>query len=375
VAPTFSELTTMRVGGPTRDFAEARSTGELVDLIRSADSRNEPVLVIGGGSNLVVGDSGWDGLTLKVASREVDIDGTTVRADAGVDWDSLVALTLRHGLAGFESLSGVPGTVGGTPVQNVGAYGTLTSDLLSTVTVLDRATGRIEEWENGRCGFSSHRQSVFKHTDRYVVLQVTYTLRKSHKSVPLTFAALVERLGIDAGGTAESEDVREAVLQLRRERGSIVDPHDPDTWGVGSFFINPILPKVPQKAAESPTYPDPKGIKLPAGWLIQNAGFPPGYGRDWGRGRVTLSTKHALAVSNQGGATTLEVMQFAAHIRTGVENRFGIKLGPECHLVNCSFDDHRNADTSADADRHLISPALGITVETASTTRSGQRSR
>jgi UDP-N-acetylmuramate dehydrogenase len=339
VAPSFSELTTMRVGGPSREFVEAATTDELLERVRAADARSVPLLIMGGGSNLVVSDAGWDGLTVRVGSQAVEIDGTTVRADAGVDWDTLVSLTTDHRLAGLEPLSGVPGTVGGTPVQNVGAFGTLTSDVLRSVTVYDRCTGSVSEWDNGRCGFGSHRQSVFKHTDRYIVLSVTYDLRRSSQSVPLTFAELVRRLNIDPGGTAAIRDVRRVVLELRRERGSIIDPRDPDTCGVGSFFINPVLPVVPPQARASPSYPDPKGTKLPAGWLIEHAGFAPGYGREWGRGTVALSSKHALAVSNLGGATTLELMQFAAHIRAGVEEHFGIRLGPECHLVNCSFDD------------------------------------
>ncbi|HET6210865.1 MAG TPA: UDP-N-acetylmuramate dehydrogenase [Jatrophihabitans sp.] len=336
---SLRELTTMRLGGPTRDFAEATDTGQLVELVRGADEQNVPVLLVGGGSNLVVADAGWDGLTVKIATGGFRIDDTSVQADAGMDWDRLVQATLAAGLAGFEPLSGIPGTVGGTPVQNVGAFGTLTSQLLTSVTVYDRRTGEVSEWPNDRCGFGSHRQSAFKHTDRYLVLRVSYRLRRSDQSVPLHYPDLLGRLGIEAGGTAGTEDVRQAVLQARTARGSVLDPADHDTWSVGSFFINPVLPKVPAQAADSPTYPDPLGIKLPAGWLIQRAGFAPGYGSEWGRGSVALSGKHALAVTNRGDATTAEVMAFAAHIRAGVEDRFGIRLGPECHLVNCSLDD------------------------------------
>jgi UDP-N-acetylmuramate dehydrogenase len=337
--PTFAELTTMGVGGPTRRFSIATTTEQLIELVRSSDSAGEPLMVMGGGSNLVVGDAGWDGHTVRVASSHIEIDGSTVRADAGVNWDELVQATLAAGLSGFEPLSGVPGSVGGTPIQNVGAFGTLTSDLLQSVRVYDRSTGEVSDWDVARCGFGSHRQSAFKHTDRYVVLSVTYALRRESQSVPLVYAELVRRLGIGIGGTAAPADVRRVVLELRRERGSIYDPADHDTWGVGSFFINPVLAAVPPQAIDSPTYPDPLGIKLPAGWLIDHAGFPPGYGAEWGRGSVRLSTKHALAVTNRGDATTAEVMAFAAHIRDGVHARFGIRLGPECHLVNCSLDD------------------------------------
>jgi UDP-N-acetylmuramate dehydrogenase len=339
VTVALRELTTMRLGGPTRDYAEATEAGELVEQVRDADARGVPVLLLGGGSNLVVGDQGWDGITIRVASSEVQIDGDTVRADAGVDWDALVRMTLAEGLAGLEQLSGVPGTVGGTPVQNVGAYGALTSDVLDSVTVYDRQTGEVTEWDNARCEFGRHRYSAFKYTDRYVVLRVTYRLRRSRQSAPLHFADLVRQLGVEPGGSADPRDVRQAVLRLRAQRGSLLDPDDHDTWSVGSFFLHPIVPEVPPQAAEAPAYPDPLGIKLPAGWLIEHAGFAKGYGLDWGRGSVALSSKHALAVTNRGDASTAEVMAFAAHIRAGVEHRFGIRLRPECRLVNCSLDD------------------------------------
>jgi UDP-N-acetylmuramate dehydrogenase len=339
VAPTFAQLTTMHVGGPTGEFAVAESTEQLLDLLRTAEDRSLPILVIAGGSNLVVGDCGWDGLTLKVASRGIEISGTTVRADAGVDWDQLVRLTLEQGLGGFEQLSGIPGSVGGTPIQNVGAFGALTSDVLQSVTVYNRDSRLVEEWPVSRCGFGSHRQSVFKHSRRYVVLSVTYALRETTQSNPLAFESLCGRLGIEPRQTAPTADVRQAVLELRRSKGSIYDEDDHDTWGTGSFFINPVVRQVPAAAAQAPSYPDSLGIKLPAGWLIHQAGFPPGYGADFGRGSVRLSSKHALAVSNRGDATTAEVMAFARHIRDGVEEVFGIRLGPECDMINCSFDD------------------------------------
>jgi UDP-N-acetylmuramate dehydrogenase len=338
-SPSFADLTTLRVGGPIREFVRATTTEHLLDSMRAADAAGAPLLVIGGGSNLVVGDSGWDGVTVQVASQDFDIDGTLVHAEAGLDWDALVVATLAEGLAGLECLSAVPGTVGGTPVQNVGAYGALTSDVLRSVTVYDRESGAVEEWDAARCEFGPHRHSRFKHTDRFVVLRVTYELRRSAQSAPLRFAALADRLGLPIGATADSRDVRAAVLGLRRERGYVLDAADHNTWSVGSFFLNPVVDTVPPQAAGSPMYPDELGTKLPAGWLIQHAGFPPGYGRDWGNGTVSLSTRHALSITNRGGATAADVVAFAAHIRAGVEERFGIRLVPECHLVNCSLDE------------------------------------
>jgi UDP-N-acetylmuramate dehydrogenase len=219
----------------------------------------------------------------------------------------------------------------------VGAYGSLTSDLLDSVTVYDRQAGVLEQWGPERCGFGSHRQSVFKHSNRWVVMDVTFRLRRADQSKPIEYVELAQRLGVEPGGTARAQDVREAVLALRRSKGMVLDPDDHDTWSVGSFFINPVLDQVPHRARECRQYPDPKGIKLSAAWLIQNAGFPPGYGSEWGNGRVSLSSRHTLAVTNRGGAATSDIMKFAAHIREGVEACFDVVLGPECDLVNCSF--------------------------------------
>lgn len=334
---TFADLTTMRVGGPIARLHVATDTPHALDLLRAADASGEPLLVLGGGSNLVVGDVGWDGTVVKMASTEFDIDGDRVTAAAGVEWDHLVRVVLAEGLAGVEALSGIPGTVGGTPVQNVGAYGTLTSDVLESLTVYDRHTGLVERWGPERCEFGPHRQSVFKHTDRWVVLDVTYRLRRGGQSAPITFPAVAERLGIEVGGTAAPADVREAVLEQRRARKMVLDPADHDTWSVGSFFLNPVLPEVPPRARECPSQPDPAGVKLHAAWLIQHADFPRGYGVDWGNGTVALSSAHTLAVTNRGGATTADVMKFVAHIRDGVEARFDVRLTPECHLINCAY--------------------------------------
>jgi UDP-N-acetylmuramate dehydrogenase len=327
----------MRVGGPIGRLAVATTTAHAIELVRAADAAGEALMVMGGGSNLVVGDVGWDGTVVKLASTDFEIKDELVTASAGAQWDLLVETVVAEGLAGIESLSGIPGSVGGTPVQNVGAYGTLISDVLESVSVYDRQTGAVESWAPGRCGFGSHRQSVFKHSDRWVVLEVTLRLRRSAQSDPVTFPLIAERLGIAVGGTAPPGDVRQAVIAQRRERGMVLDPDDHDTWSVGSFFINPVLAEVPERASACPSQPDPKGTKLHAAWLIQHAGFQPGYGREWGNGSVSLSTRHTLAVTNRGGATTEDIMKFAGHIRDGVEAVFDVRLNPECHLVNCSY--------------------------------------
>jgi UDP-N-acetylmuramate dehydrogenase len=337
VPTTLRELTTIRVGGPAKRFELAADNEQLVALVRDADSRDEPVLVLSGGSNLVVGDEGFDGLVIKVVSDRIRVDDTTIVADAGVEWDAVVVAALDAGLAGVEALSGIPGSVGATPIQNVGAYGSLTSDVLAALTLYDRRTGAIEVWGPEQCGFGRHRQSVFKRDDRYVILDVTYELRRSPASAPVGYQRLADRLGVDLGSSVDAKALRAAVLELRAESGMLLDPVDHDTWSVGSFFLNPVVVQVPDKARDCPTFADQDGTKLPAAWLINQAGFARGYGADFGRGSVTLSAKHALAITNRGDATAAEVMAFAAHIRSGVQTAFGIRLTPECDLVNCTI--------------------------------------
>ena len=270
---TFADLTTMRVGGPIGRLHAATTAEHAVELFRDADRAGEPLLVMGGGSNLVVGDVGWDGTVVRMASESIEIDGTAITAAAGVEWDRLVAIAVEQGLAGIESLSGIPGSVGGTPVQNVGAYGTVTSDVLEAVTVYDRETGETERWGPDRCGFGSHRMSVFKRSDRWAVLDVTYRLRQAEQSGPVKDPVIAERLGIPAAGTAALADVRAAVIAQRRSKKMVLDADDHDTWSVGSFFINPVLPddEIPEAAAECPSKPDiPGKTKLHAAWLIQH---------------------------------------------------------------------------------------------------------
>ncbi|MCG5454500.1 UDP-N-acetylmuramate dehydrogenase [Micromonospora sp. PSH03] len=334
---TFADLTTMRVGGPVGRLHVPETTPQVLELLRQVTGDGDPLLVMGGGSNLVVGDDGWPGVVIKMASSEFDIDGELVRAAAGVVWDDVVDATVRAGLAGLEALSGIPGLVGGAPVQNVGAFGTVTSEVLESLSVFDRQTGQLERWTLDRCGFGSHRQSVFKRNDRWVVVDVTFRLRRSDQSRPIDYVDLARALEIEVGGTAAPAEVRAAVLALRRSRGMILDEHDHDTWSAGSFFVNPVLAEVPKRARDCPRYSDVRGTKLPAAWLIEQAGFRRGYGHDWGNGTVALSSRHALALTNRGGATTADVMKFAAHIRDGVEACFGIRIGPECDLINCSF--------------------------------------
>ena len=331
---SLSDLTTLRLGGPPARMVEARAEGELAELVRSA---YEPLLVLAGGSNVVVADQGFPGTVVRVLTRGVQRDGERLEVQAGEPWDELVADCVARGLQGFECLSGIPGSTGATPIQNVGAYGQEVAETVESVRVLDRASGQIVELSAEQCGFR-YRGSIFKYRDRHVVLAVTFRLRDSGVSGPLRYAELARTLGVPVGGSAPLADVREAVLALRRGKGMVIDPADPDSVSAGSFFTNPILDpgdfaRLQSRAGEAgspPAFPEPDGrIKTSAAWLIERAGFPRGYGD----GRVGISTKHTLALVNRGGATTAELMALAREIAGGVRERFGVHLAPEPVLV------------------------------------------
>jgi UDP-N-acetylmuramate dehydrogenase len=342
VAVTLSELTTLRLGGPADRVVTARTQAELVDAIRSADQAGEPVLLLGGGSNLVVADAGWPGVVVVVASTGVQSDGDVVTAHAGVVWDELVAQTVAEGRSGLAAMSGIPGCTGATPVQNVGAYGSEVADCISALTVLDRESGQVESWGPARCGFG-FRTSAFKHTDRYVVLDVSFRLRRDELAPPVRYAELARRLGIEPGDRAPSDRLRATVLALRAEKGMLLDATDHDTWSVGSFFVNPFVEQAAAPAGCPQWVTDGVvgQVKLSAAWLIEQAGFGRGYGldRDYGQGpnRVAVSTKHALALTNRGSATTAELLALAREIRDGVLARFAIALRPEARLVGVTL--------------------------------------
>jgi UDP-N-acetylmuramate dehydrogenase len=337
----LSGLTTLRLGGPARELVEATSAGELVDAVRSADAAGAPVLLLGGGSNLVVGDDGFPGRVVLIRSLgiavEADGDTRTVTVEAGEPWDALVARTVAEGWAGLEALSGIPGLVGATPVQNVGAYGQEVADTITRVDVLDRSSGSVLSLDAAGCRFG-YRDSLFKHTDRYVVLRVVFGLRAGDKSGPLRYAELARKVG----EIARPADVRAAVLELRRSKGMVSDDADPDTWSAGSFFTNPILSPAALAAFEArlepgaayPSWPAGEGRKLSAAWLIERTGFTKGYGA----GPVRVSGKHTLALTHRGGGRTADLVALAAEIRAGVAARFGITLHPEPRLVGVTLD-------------------------------------
>ncbi len=335
----LADLTTLRLGGPVGRSTLATSTPDIVAAVEAADAERTPLLVVGGGSNLVASDAGWPGVVLRLASRDMTVrrDGedVLVRVDAGVPWDDLVARSVEEGWSGLAAMSGIPGSTGATPVQNVGAYGSEVADTVERLTVYDRGRQIVTELTAADCGFG-FRTSAFKHVERYIVLDVTFRLARRKIAPPVRYAELARRLGASPDGDAASADVRAAVLELRRSKGMVLDPGDHDTWSVGSFFVNPFVAPsdVPVGA---PHWTADGRTKLSAAWLIEQAGFHRGYGLDRGRGQVALSTKHALALTNRGAGTTAELLALAADIRAGVETRFGVRLRAEPQLAGVTF--------------------------------------
>ncbi|MGA8845649.1 MAG: UDP-N-acetylmuramate dehydrogenase [Nocardioides sp.] len=338
--------TTLRLGGPARRLVSVDSEVELVAAVRAADEAGEPVLVLGGGSNLVVADAGYDGTVIKVATRGVSADveeaeqgcgGALVTVAAGEPWDALVATAVSRGWVGLEALSGIPGLTGATPIQNVGAYGQEVAQTIARVRVWDRRAGAVRTVAAADCGFG-YRHSRFKaEPGRHVVLDVTFQLRQGALSAPVRYAELARMLGIEVGERAPLAEVRAVVLALRGAKGMVLDAEDHDTWSAGSFFTNPLVRagEVPEGA---PTWPqDDDLVKTSAAWLIEHAGFTKGHVAALAGDRVSLSTKHTLAVTNRGGATTEELLRLARVVRDGVEAAYGIRLVSEPVLVGCEL--------------------------------------
>nr|WP_255622023.1 UDP-N-acetylmuramate dehydrogenase [Tessaracoccus sp. OS52] len=333
--------TTLRVGGPAARFVVATDDRTLVDTVADCDARGEPVLVLGGGSNLLVADAGFDGTVVRVATKGMeatvsDCAGSSVQVAAGESWDEFVAHTVDQEWAGLETLSGIPGLVGATPIQNVGAYGSDVSQTIASVRTWDRQLRTQKTFMPSDCGFG-YRTSRFKEEPgRYLVLRVTFQLRLGDLSAPIAYPELARALSVEVGDRVQARLVRAAVLAIRRSKGMVLDADDPDTWSAGSFFTNPILDaaaadKLP---AEAPRFPAGEGrVKLSAAWLIQNTGFSKGYGNE----RASLSTKHVLALTNRGSASAADLVELAREVRAGVDARFGVELVPEVNLVGTSL--------------------------------------
>ena len=332
----LAELTTLRVGGPAT-VAECTTTEALADTVRTLDAAGVAVLLIAGGSNLLIADRGFDGVVVRIATSAVEIGSELVRAEAGADWDGVVAATVAAGLGGLECLSGIPGSAGATPVQNVGAYGVEVAQLLRRVRLLDRITGEIRWAAPEELGFG-YRTSVLKHSDRAVVLAVELAVNPDGSSAPLRYGELARGFDAAEGEARPSADVREAVLRLRAGKGMVLDAADHDTWSAGSYFTNPVVDhERAQRVIEAiradvgditiPTYPADDGVKFSAGWLIEHAGFAKGFPGP--ESVVRLSTKHTLALTNRGAATAADLIELARTVRDGVAGRFGIRLEPE----------------------------------------------
>ena len=341
MAELLSQRTTLRLGGPAARFVEATTEDALVETVRAADVAGEPLLLVAGGSNLVVADEGFPGTVLGIATTGVSVEqddcsGATVTVAAGESWDALVQRAVDEGWVGVEALSGIPGSVGATPIQNVGAYGQEVAETIASVRCWDRQEGVVRTLAAADCGFG-YRTSRFKRDPgRYLVLTVTFQLRLGDLGTPLQYAELARTLGVEPGERVPAGKVRETVLGLRRGKGMVLDAEDHDTWSAGSFFTNPLLP--PEQAAllpdDAPRWEQPDGrVKTSAAWLIERSGFAKGYGND----RVSLSTKHTLALTNRGGASTADLVALAREIRAGVEEKFGVRLENEPVMVGCSL--------------------------------------
>lgn len=335
----FEALTTLRLGGPCADVVVGDTQEVLVAETLGADAEGVPLLVVAGGSNLVVADAGWSGRSLLIRTRGIHRDGDEVTVAAGEPWDEFVQAMVSEGRGGVEALSGIPGLTGATPIQNVGAYGQEVAETIAGVLVWDRRSN-TERWMNPQqCGFG-YRTSVFKvNLQRYLVLAVRYRLPAGTTSSPVKYAELAGELGVTVGEVAPLVDVRAAVLTLRARKGMVLDESDHDTWSAGSFFTNPILSGSAADALPSgaPRYPQADGsVKTSAAWLIEQAGFAKGFALS-PTSRVAVSSKHTLALTNRGGASTAELLDLARVIRDGVQSRFGVELRPEPTLIDCEL--------------------------------------
>jgi UDP-N-acetylmuramate dehydrogenase len=338
----LADHTTFRLGGPAGSLRRATNEADLIEAVQREDAAGRPVLILGGGSNVLVSDEGFPGLVVLVATDGCRVDQSDpgridLTVAAGQSWDGLVAQTVERGWSGLEALSGVPGTVGAAPIQNIGAYGAEVAEAIVAVRAWDRSSGRIVTWPAADCRFV-YRGSRFKaEPGRHLILSVDFRLWPDRRSQPVRYAELADRLGVAVGQRADLARVRQAVLELRRAKAMLVDPAVPDSWGVGSFFTNPVLSAESAAAlpAEAPRFAQEDGrVKLSAAWLIERAGFERGHGL----GAARLSSRHVLALTNQGGATAAQVMALAAQIRRGVEARFGVRLEVEPTLVGLTLD-------------------------------------
>lgn len=332
----LSNHTTLRVGGPAANFVRASNESEIIEAIKNAGE--QPLLILGSGSNVLISDTGFPGTVIKIENNQLtaDVDacsGATLNIGAGEDWDVFVKTTIDRGWAGLETLSGIPGTVGASPIQNIGAYGHEVSEFIMRVRTFDRQSKAIKTFTNDECQFT-YRNSLFKkQPGRFVILEVQFNLRRGEMSDPITYEELAKELGIAVGQKSEVTKVREAVLRIRARKGMLLDEKDRDTYSAGSFFTNPIVAEnlIPEGA---PKYPQGDGnFKTSAAWLIQNSGIERGQRLNG----AAISSKHVLAITNADGAKAADIAALAIQIRDAVKMKFGIELTPEVNLVGLSL--------------------------------------
>lgn len=337
----LSSFTTLRVGGPARKIVHAHSEAELIEFVKAADSAKEPILILGGGSNLLISDAGFAGTVIRVESKGNALDydacsGGMIEVSAGEDWDKFVEISIEKGFADLESLSGIPGTVGGAPIQNIGAYGHEVSETIARVKTYDRSKGEVKTFTNAECKFS-YRNSIFKEQPgKYVILTVTFQLRKGAQSLPIAYAELAKQLSVNIGDRVEVTKVRQAVLKLRASKGMLINLEN-EINSAGSFFVNPILSKsaADKLPAEAPRWPQNDGkVKTSAAWLMEHSGVVKGEKL----AGAQISNKHVLALTNSGDATAEDIIELARRARKKVYEKFGIKLEPEVQLVGVNLD-------------------------------------
>ena len=332
MSESLRDYTTLHIGGPAKNFVHARTESELIEAVSAADSAGEPVLIIGGGSNVLVGDGGFAGTAIRVETKgnsyAVDAcSGGMITVAAGEDWDEFVEWIIGKGFAGVETLSGIPGTVGASPIQNIGAYGHEVSEVIARVRTWDRKAKELKTLSNSECEFAYRNSRFKKEKNRYVVLDVTFQLRQGEMSLPIAYKELAQHLGVELGARALVTDVRKAVLELRARKGMVIDKKDHDTWSAGSFFVNPIVgadvaAKLP---SDAPKWPQSDGrVKLSAAWLMENSGVAKGSAHN-GAG---VSSKHVLALVNNGSATSADMVELARTTKIAVREKFGIELEP-----------------------------------------------
>lgn len=333
------DYTSLRVGGPAEKFVEVGSESEIIAALEAAG--DSPVLIIGGGTNLLIADKGFDGTVIRItnSSLQAEVDacsGATLTIGAGENWDDFVATTLERGWAGLETLSGIPGNVGAAPIQNIGAYGHEVSEFITRVRTYDRQAKAIKTFTNSECEFG-YRDSIFKKSKgRYVVLDVQFQLRRGEITTPITYAELAKKLGVEVGEKAPIKATRKAVLELRAGKGMLLNDADCDSWSAGSFFTNPVISAevAAQLPEGAPKWPMADGrVKTSAAWLIERSGIAKGDSV----GGARVSTKHVLALTNSGSATAQEISELAKAVQAKVQEKFGITLEPEVNLVGVTL--------------------------------------